>query len=101
MSRDRRPSRASPRSPGSGISLYGHGFSGARFDRIVDGGFQRVVFPIEYVRSFYFLGQIAEKQGNRDKAREHYRRFVDYWKSGDLDRDRVTDAQKKLAGLQQ
>jgi tetratricopeptide (TPR) repeat protein/predicted Ser/Thr protein kinase len=69
----------------------------ARFEKIVSGGTQRAYTPLEYVRSFYFLGQINEKQGNRDKAREHYRKFVDYWKDGDIDRDRVADAVKKLA----
>ena len=69
----------------------------ARFQRIVESGIARVGAPAEFVRSFYFLGQIAEKQGNRDKARENYRRFLQYWEKGDIDRDRVADAQKKLA----
>jgi len=69
----------------------------AYFERIVFSGAQRVFSPIEYVRSFYFLGQISEKQGNRDKARENYRRFLEYWKDGDIDRDKVADAQTKLA----
>ena len=30
------------------------------------------------------------------KAREMYRRFVGYWKDGDLDRERVAEAEKKL-----
>jgi tetratricopeptide (TPR) repeat protein/TolB-like protein len=68
-----------------------------RFNRVVTSGFQRLFEPVAYVRSFYFLGQIAEKQGNREKAREHYRRFLEYWKDGDMDRDKVADAQKKLA----
>ncbi len=68
-----------------------------RFQRIVESGLTRVASPAEFVRSFYFLGQIAEKQGNRDKARENYRRFLQYWEKGDIDRDQVADAQKKLA----
>ena len=70
-----------------------------RFQRIVESGAQRVGNSVEFVRSLYFLGQISEKQGDRDKARDSYRRFVTYWKDGDIDRDRVADAQKKLAGL--
>ena len=69
----------------------------ARFNRIIDGGIARVSYPVEFVRSLYFLGQIADRQGERDKARAFYRRFVDYWGDGDMDRDRVADARKKLA----
>jgi tetratricopeptide (TPR) repeat protein/TolB-like protein/predicted Ser/Thr protein kinase len=69
-----------------------------RFQKIIDAGRMRVVFPIEFVRSWYYLGQIAEKQGDRAKAAECYRRFLQYWGDGDLDRDKVADARKKLAG---
>jgi hypothetical protein len=58
----------------------------------------RASWPIEFVRSVYFLGQIAERQGERDKARAFYGRFVEYWGEGDMDRDRVADARKKLKG---
>jgi hypothetical protein len=30
-----------------------------------------------------------------DKARQYYRRFVDFWKDGDLDRERVEEAMHK------
>ena len=52
--------------------------------------------PIDFVRSFYFLGRIYEQQGDKVKSREAYRRFVGYWKDGDLDRDRITEAQRKI-----
>ena len=41
------------------------------------------------------LGQIAEKEGDRAKARDYYARFLKYWKDGDIDRDKVQDALKK------
>jgi serine/threonine protein kinase/tetratricopeptide (TPR) repeat protein len=69
-----------------------------RFQRIVDGGTMRTGYPIEFVRSLYFLGQISERQGDADKARAFYRRFVQYWGGGDIDRERVYEARKKLAG---
>jgi hypothetical protein len=47
------------------------------------------------VRSLYFLGQISERKGDRANAAEYYRRFVQYWGDGDMDRDRVADARKK------
>ena len=64
---------------------------------VVDAGYFRLYMPIEYVRSFYYLGQIAERQGDAAKAREHYRRFLFYWKDGDIDRDKVADAIKKTS----
>jgi tetratricopeptide (TPR) repeat protein/TolB-like protein/predicted Ser/Thr protein kinase len=67
-----------------------------RFTRLVTGA-ERAFFPIDYVRSLYFLGQIAERRGDRDKAKDYYRQFVEYWGNGDIDRDRVADAKAKLA----
>ena len=52
-----------------------------------------------YVRSFYFLGRIAEKKGDQDGARKEYERFLSYWKDGDTDRERVAEAQRKLKSL--
>lgn len=48
------------------------------------------------MRSFYFLGKIHENGGEVEKARRNYRRFVEYGKDGDLDRERVAEAEKKL-----
>lgn len=58
---------------------------------------EHLLFPIEYVRSLYWLGQIAERRGDRDKARRYYSQFVELWGHGDIDRDHVADAQKKVA----
>ncbi len=66
------------------------------FEKVSESGYERAVWPIEYVRSFYFLGRIYEQQGDTAKSREAYRRFVGYWKDGDLDRDRIAEAQKKI-----
>jgi hypothetical protein len=52
-----------------------------------------------YVRSFFHLGQIAEKKGEKAAARKHYERFLFYWKDGDTDRDRVAEAQRKFRSL--
>jgi tetratricopeptide (TPR) repeat protein len=68
----------------------------ARFDRIVKGGTQRANSPLDFVRSLYFLGRISERKGERDKAREYYRRFVQYWGEGEIDREKVAEARKKL-----
>ena len=68
----------------------------ASFERLVASS-ARTDAPLEFIRSLYFLGQIAERRGNRTAAREHYERFVRYWGDADLDRDRVADARRKLA----
>ena len=66
------------------------------YQRVADSGYEHLYAPIQYVRSFYFLGALAEKQGNADKARQNYQRFYDYWKDGDIDRDRVAEAKRKI-----
>jgi tetratricopeptide (TPR) repeat protein len=67
------------------------------FRQCADSGFEHIFEPVGYVRSFYFLGRIYEQQGDSAKSREAYRRFVGYWKDGDLDRERIAEAQRKIA----
>jgi tetratricopeptide (TPR) repeat protein len=67
----------------------------ATFEKIVTRS-ERALYPIEYVRSLYFLGQIAERRGDADKARQYYQRFIEHWGSGDVDPDRVADAKRQL-----
>jgi tetratricopeptide (TPR) repeat protein/TolB-like protein/predicted Ser/Thr protein kinase len=68
----------------------------AHFQRIVDGGRARVGSPLEFVRSLYLLGQINEQTGDRARASAYYRRFLQYWGEGDIDRERVAEAKKKM-----
>lgn len=48
------------------------------------------------MRSFYFVGMLRDREGNVTGAREASRRVVGYWKHGDLDRQRVAEAEAKL-----
>jgi tetratricopeptide (TPR) repeat protein len=66
------------------------------FRRITETTVDRTVWPIPYVRSFYFLGKAHDNRGDMEKAREYYRRFYEYWKDGDMDRERVEEAKSKL-----
>jgi len=66
------------------------------FQHIIESTSEHTEWPIPYVRSFYFLGKIHEKRDEMDKAREYYRRFLYFWKDGDLDRDRVEEAERKI-----
>jgi len=67
-----------------------------RFQRIVDSAIDRAQNPIEFVRSLYYLAQINERRGDTDKARTFYRRFLEYWGDGEIDRDRVGEARRKI-----
>jgi tetratricopeptide (TPR) repeat protein/TolB-like protein len=67
-----------------------------QFEKFVTSGVMRAAFPIEFVRSLYFLGQISERRGDRAKAAEYYRRFVQYWGDGELDRARIAEARRKI-----
>jgi tetratricopeptide (TPR) repeat protein len=66
------------------------------FEKVTESTAERLRWPIDYVRSFYFCGKIHEKQGRRDKALELYRRFHELWKDGDMDRERVEEVASKL-----
>ena len=52
-----------------------------------------------YVKSFYMLGRIAEQQGDKMKAAERYRKFLDLWKDADPGIPEVEEAKKRLEGL--
>jgi cytochrome c-type biogenesis protein CcmH/NrfG len=45
------------------------------------------------------LGKIAEQQGDKERAVENYRKFLDLWKDADPGIPKVENARKRLAGL--
>ena len=78
------------------LAMHNDSEAAVRYQKIVDSGSLRLSSPIEFVRSLYYLGQINERRGDRAKATEYYRRFVQYWGDGEIDRDKVADARRKL-----
>ena len=67
-----------------------------QFEKVASAGHERWSNPLPFVRSYYSLGTLYEQRGDNAKAREMYRRFIEYWKDGDLDRDKIADAERKL-----
>jgi hypothetical protein len=50
--------------------------------------------PVEYDPLAHEL-TFSERKGERDKAREYCKRFVQYWGEGEMDRDKVAEAKRK------
>jgi serine/threonine protein kinase/tetratricopeptide (TPR) repeat protein len=65
------------------------------FQKVVSSTTERTFWAIPYVRSFYYLAKIHEKRGDTAKAREYFQRFFDFWRDGDIDRERVEEAERK------
>jgi tetratricopeptide (TPR) repeat protein/predicted Ser/Thr protein kinase len=70
------------------------GLAKQHLEAIVSNGAWRVELPVEYVRAFYFLGRIAEEQGDAAAARKSYQRYLDHWGDGDFDREQVDHARR-------
>ncbi len=70
----------------------------AELERLVALTDARLDIPIHYVKAHYQLGQLHELQGNQDRARDWYRRFLQFWEESDLDLEEIQAARKKLAG---
>jgi tetratricopeptide (TPR) repeat protein len=70
------------------------------FEAIVSLTSGRMNFGDIYARSFYRLGLIAEKQGDRVAAQRNYEKFLVLWKDADPGLPELEDARKRLAKWQ-
>jgi tetratricopeptide (TPR) repeat protein len=59
----------------------------------------RFLYGDIFAKSFYLLGRIAERQGERAKARENLQKFLDLWKDADPGIVEIEEARKELAKL--
>ena len=73
------------------------GKSVEEYERLVSLTAGRLFFGDIYAKSFYMLGKIAEQQGQKAKAIEHYQKFLALWKDADSGQPEVEDAKKRLA----
>ena len=68
------------------------------FAKIVDQRLESRNEPVRYARSVYQLAELQDHLGREQEALALYRRFVDLWSDGDLDREQVAAARARLAG---
>jgi tetratricopeptide (TPR) repeat protein len=69
------------------------------YERITRLGMGRLHCGDIYAKAFYKLGLIAERTGDRAKAVENYRKFLDLWQAADPGLSEVRDARARLAML--
>jgi tetratricopeptide (TPR) repeat protein len=53
-----------------------------------------------YAKAYYMLGKIAEQQGDKVRAGQNYRKFLDLWKDADPGLPEVEDAKRRLTSVQ-
>jgi len=70
-----------------------------RYRRITESGVEHLYHPVQYIRSHYYLAKLLEERGDASGARTAYRKFLDFWDNGEIDRDLVADARTRLAAL--
>ncbi len=75
----------------------GHDAEAAQLLERLQAGYERIFAMEPYARSFFLLGQIYERRGEAERARQQYGQFVAHWKDGDLERGWIAEAQQKLA----
>ncbi len=76
------------------------GNAGMEYEKITRLTSGRLIYGDVYARAYYRLGIIAEKQGQRAKAIEHYQKFLSLWKDADPGLTEVADARQRLSKLE-
>lgn len=70
------------------------------YERIISLTYGRLYYGDIYAKSFYMLGKIFQSEGLKEKALEHYKKFLNLWKEADRDFPEITDAKNQVAALQ-
>lgn len=72
-----------------------------KFAPLLEAPASRDYWPISQVKAWYWLGVVYEQRGEKEKAAESYRRFLDIWKDADFDPPELKDAKARLAALKE
>jgi len=72
----------------------------AEYEKITTLTSGRLLYGDVYARAYFRLGTIAEKHGQKGKAAEHYRKFLDLWKDADPGLPEIEDARQRLSKIQ-
>ena len=59
----------------------------------------RLYFGGIYAKSFYMLGRIYQQMGDNAKAEDNYNKFLALWFNADANISEVSDAKRRLSGL--
>jgi len=70
-----------------------------RFEKISTLSMGRLYFGDIYAKSFYMLGRIYQQMRDNAKAEDNYNKFLALWFNADSEIFEVSDAQKRLSGL--
>lgn len=70
-----------------------------QYERITELSLLNLTYYDMYSRSFYQLGLIDDKLGDKASGRANYQKFLDLWKNDDPGRPEPADARRRLAAL--
>jgi tetratricopeptide (TPR) repeat protein len=70
-----------------------------QYEKITTLSTGRLYFGDIYAKSFYMLGRIYQQLRENQKAEDYYNKFLALWLNADADISEVSDAQKRLSGL--
>jgi tetratricopeptide (TPR) repeat protein len=67
------------------------------FHRLLEGQYgERLNNPMGWVLAHYYLGQFHLDQGDPEKARSYWSKFVDLWNDGEFAPERLAEARRFL-----
>jgi len=69
------------------------------YEKVITLNLGRIDFGDLYSLSYYWLGKIAERQGLKAKAIEHFQKFLELWKDADPGIAELGDARTRLSVL--
>jgi len=82
--------------------LKARDFENARktYEKIISLTAARLYFGDIYAKSFYMLGKISERLGDKNNAIKNYQEFLELWHDADPELSEVEDARKSLSDLE-